>query len=380
MYLKLALFFLIILIYEPLFSQSSSIKSDSTLTIPKEDKVAKLIEKVFKYAPLPFAGYSTETSTLFGITKYNGFKIKSDVLADSLIQPSSVLLYFYYTMNNQYKIYSNIDLMHGDNRFNSKLEFLLLDYPSLYFGVGNNTNEKDEVLIDFKNFMFSPSFDYNFYEKMYIGGKYTFNNYIDVKPVEDDTLIRDKNITDNEGIQSAIGLRFIREKRDNRIRANNGSYLFISFDIYNHIIGSEHDYTSFLMDYRKYYSPIPKLTIAGQFYTEIKSGDVPIQSMALLGGTERMRGIYENRYRDKTMSMAQLEVRFPIFWIISGTAFTGIGQVAPTYGDFKMDGFKFGYGAGLRLLIDEATNSVLRFDISFRKDGHSIFVGFNEAF
>ncbi|RLD40429.1 MAG: hypothetical protein DRI86_15260 [Bacteroidetes bacterium] len=49
-------------------------------------------------------------------------------------------------------------------------------------------------------------------------------------------------------------------------------------------------------------------------------------------------------------------------------------------GDFKMDGFKFGYGAGLRLLIDEATSSVLRFNISFREDGHSIFIGFNEAF
>jgi len=41
---------------------------------------------------------------------------------------------------------------------------------------------------------------------------------------------------------------------------------------------------------RKYITPIPQLTIAGQFYSEIKTGDVPIQSMAVLGGTERMRG------------------------------------------------------------------------------------------
>jgi len=373
-----SIFFLFIFSFA--YSQSNKQAKDSTITPQKEDKVAKIIEKVFKYAPLPFAGYSTETSTVFGITKYNGFKIKSSILPDSLIQPSSVLLYGYYTMNKQYKVYANIDLMHGDNKFNSKFEFLLLDYPSLYFGIGNNTSEDDEVLIDFKNIMVSPSFDYNFYEKMYIGGKYTFNNFINVKPVEDDSLIRDKNITDNEGIQSGLGLRFIREKRDNRIRARNGSYIFASFDVYSHILGSEHNYTSFLMDLRKYYTPIPQLTIAGQFYTEIKGGDVPIQSMAVLGGTERMRGIYENRYRDKTVSMAQIEFRFPIIWIVSGTAFTGIGQVAPSYGDFKMDGFKYGYGAGLRLLIDEATSSVLRFDISFREGGHSIFIGFNEAF
>ncbi len=375
--IKKTLLLLILLSFSyNLFSQ----KQDISPVGIKKDKVASIIEKVFKYFPLPFAGYSTETSTVFGITKYNGFKIKSHKLADSLIQPSSVLLYGYYTLNNQYKIYTNIDLMHGANKFNSKFEFLLLDYPSLYFGIGNNTKEDNKILIDFKNIMLSPSFDYNFYEQMYIGAKYTFNNFIDVKPIEIDTLIRDKNITDNEGVQSAIGIRFIRENRDNRIRARAGSYVSISFDAFTHLLGSAHDYTSFVMDLRKYYTPDPRITIAGQFYTEIKSGDVPIQSMAVLGGTERMRGIYENRYRDKTVSMAQLELRFPIFWIIGGTTFADLGQVAPSYGDYTADGFKYGYGAGLRLLIDKETSSVLRFDLSFREDGHSIFIGFNEAF
>ncbi len=362
------------------FSQNKGNKQFANRGESKKYKVAKVIEKVFKYAPLPFAGYSTETSTVFGITKYNGFKIKSKTLADSLIQPSSILLYGYYTLNKQYKIYTNIDLMHASNRFNSKLEFLLLDYPSLYFGIGNSTSENKSVLVDFKNIMISPSFDYNFYEKMYIGTKYTFNNFVDVKPLGDDTLLRDRLITDNEGVQSGIGLRFIRENRDNRIRARKGSYILVSYDIYSHIIGSKFDYTSLTIDLRKYVTPIPQLTITGQFYSELKTGNVPIQSMALLGGTERMRGIYENRYRDKALTMAQIEFRFPIVWIIGGTAYTGMGQVAPGYGDFSIKGFKYAYGAGLRLLIDEATSSVLRFDISFRNDGHSVFIGFNEAF
>ena len=361
------------------FSQNVNNNADST-NVQSEDKVAELIEKVFKYAPLPFVGYSTETSTVFGITKYNGFKIKSINLADSLIQPSSVLLYGYYTANKQYKINMNIDLMHGGNKYNSKLDFLYLYYPSLYFGIGNSTTEDESILVDFKNFLVSPSFDYNFYDNMYMGVKYTYNNYIDVKPAGEDTLLRDALITDNEGVQSGIGLRFIREKRDNRIRARKGSYIFMSYDMFGKNLGSEHSYNSFVLDARKYTTPIPQLTIAGQLYSEIKVGDVPIQSMAVLGGTERMRGIYENRYRDKTVIMSQLELRFPIIWIIGGTAFGGLGQVAPTYSDYKFDEFNYGYGAGLRLLIDEKTSSVLRFDVSFRDGGHSIFVGFNEAF
>jgi len=42
--------------------------------------------------------------------------------------------------------------------------------------------------------------------------------------------------------------------------------------------------------------------------------------------------------------------------------------------------FKYGYGTGFRVLIDKATDSVLRFDWSFRKGGHGSFIGFNEAF
>ncbi len=347
---------------------------------PKEDKLAKTIEKVFKYSPLPFAGYSTETSTVFGITKYNGFKIKNDNLSDSLIQPSSILIYGYYTLNKQYKIYANIDLMTGANKYNTKLEFLILDYPSLYFGIGNNSNEENQILIDFKNILVSPSLDYNFFKNLYIGSKYIYNNFIDVKPVNNDTLSRDENITNNEGVQSGIGLRFFKEGRDNRIRAKRGMYLLISYDIFNEILGSKHNYNTFLIDARNYITPIPQLTIASQFYTEIKDGDVPIQSMAVLGGTERMRGVYENRYRDKTVLTGQLELRFPIVWIVGGTVFGGMGQVGPTYKSYKIDNFKYGGGFGLRLLIDEQTSSVLRFDVSFRKGGHGIFIGFNEAF
>jgi len=360
--------------------QGDTIPSKNT-TGEGDDKVSQLIEKVFKYAPLPFAGYSTETNLVLGITKYNAFKIRDGIMPDSLIQPSSILAYAYYTLNDQYKFYTNIDLMHGGNRFNSKLEFLFLDYPSLYFGIGGDSKEEDKLLIDFKNFKLAPSFDYNFYERMYIGGKYIFNNYIDVKVIGDSSGTETaKLIQENEGIQSGAGLTFYREKRNNRLRATKGSYLYISSDFYTEYLGSKFNYTSTIVDLRKYITPISKLTIAGQFYSEIKTGDVPIQSLAVLGGTERMRGIYENRYRDKTVVMSQVELRFPIVWILSGVAFGGMGQVSDKFKNYTMSGFKYGYGAGLRLLIDKSTSSVLRFDISFREDGHSIFIGFNEAF
>lgn len=362
----------------PSSNQFSLMPPDSAEEVNFADKTQNFIEKAFKYFPLPFGGYATETSWVLGITKYNAWKFKSTTLPDSIIQPSSVIAYFYFTGEHQYKFDVEIDLMHHSNKYNSKFDFIFLDYPSLYFGLGNDNERDSGYLVDYKNLLISPTFFINVYENIYVGGKYTFNNFIDVKNLVSRT--NDSLIQLNEGIQSGLGIHIYRESRNNRIRATKGSYLNVGYDNYGSYLGSDFDFGTFMLDYRKYFTPIPKLTIASQLYSELTHGDIPIQSMPVVGGAYMMRGVYENRYRDKQMLMAQMELRFPLFWIISGATYAGIGQVAPEISDFTFDQFHLGYGAGFRILIDEATSSVLRFDFSFDKDGHSIFIGFNEAF
>jgi len=367
------------IIFSILFCMGASAQTDE----PKKekssaDKTQEIIQKAFKYFPIPFAGYATETGLVLGVTKYNAFKIKGKILPDSMIKTSSILAYVYYTQEHQYKVYLNADIMHSDNKFNSKFEFLLLDYPSYYFGVGNENNFDSSYLVDFKNVMIAPSVSYNVYEKIYLGAKYTFNNFINVESLNKE--IGDSAIKVNEGLQSGFGLHLTREARNNRITATKGSYLFASYDFYASAFGSEFNYSQFSLDYRYYYSPIKRLTIASQLYTTISSGDVPIQSMPVVGGAYRMRGVYEARYRDNNMLMAQFELRFPIIWIISGATYVGMGQVSEHIKDYKFSDFHYGYGAGLRLLIDKTTSSVLRFDYSFGPAGNTIFIGFNEAF
>ncbi|MCK5857524.1 MAG: BamA/TamA family outer membrane protein, partial [Bacteroidales bacterium] len=266
----------------PMASQFSLLPVDSTKEISFADKTQNFIEFAFKYFPLPFGGYATETSWVLGITKYNAWKFKSATLSDSLIQPSSVIIYYYFTGEHQYKFDVNIDLMHHSNKYNSKFDFVFLDYPSLFFGLGNENERDSGYMVDYKNLMLTPTFYYNVYENIYIGAKYTFNNFIDVKNLisrSDDSLIQL-----NEGIQSGLGFHMYRESRDNRIRANKGSYLNVGYDYYGKYLGSDFNFGAFVLDYRKYYTPIPQLTLAGQFYSELTHGDIPIQSMPVVGG------------------------------------------------------------------------------------------------
>ena len=275
------------------------------------DKTQMFIEKAFKYSPLPFAGYATETGLVLGITKYNAFKFKSDILPDSIIQPSSILAYAYFTQKNQYKFYLITDFMQHDNKINSKFEFMFMDYPSYFFGFGNENDFDSSYLVDFKNILIAPSVSYNVVKKLYVGVKYTYNNFINIESI--DGQIGDTTLYENEGIQSGIGLIVLREARDNRIRATKGSFLSASYDVYSKAFGSKFNYTQLSIDYRYYFTPYKKIIIASQLYTTLSTGDVPIQSMPVVGGAYRMRGIYENRFRDRNMMMAQVEARFPIW-------------------------------------------------------------------
>jgi hypothetical protein len=123
-----------------------------------------------------------------------------------------------------------------------------------------------------------------------------------------------------------------------------------------------------------------KNTFAIQFYGESTYGDVPFQSLAWLGGGEKMRGYFNGRYMDKSMYVLQGEYRerFHPRWTAAG--FGAIGEVA----DFPLSFFenpKVSFGGGMRFKMLKNNPTVLRFDIGFDKNGRNgLYFGVNEAF
>ena len=357
-------------------------KSDTASDQSKLDDFNKKMEKIVRVFPLPVVSYSAETDWLFGLTKINSFRIGAEDQYDESIQPSQVTGLLYMTLNKQYKAVLTSDLVFSENKWESFTQIMFINFPSYYFGVGDDTKEKNKCWVDTENFAIEQSIVYQLNESYYIGVKYLFNNYLKVDTAvnAEDCIFDYENLKKNEGIQSGIGLRARYDTRDNRLSARKGSAIYFEFMNYGKWIGSEFEYNSFTIDLRKFITPIKGLTLAGQLYTEIKIGNIPIQSLSLMGGDNMMRGIYHGRFRDKTMIEGQVEVRFPIFWIFSGTVFTGLGEVAPQFNSYTWDGIKWTYGAGIRLVVNEATRSNLRFDIGFFEQKPLFFFTYSEAF
>ncbi len=342
------------------------------------DKVEGIIHDVFKYAPLPAVSYAVETRWTFGLVKYNAFRIPSRVLPDSLVKNSTVTVLATYSLNKQYNFSVAFDLMHGANRWNSVFRFGVRGFPSLFYGVGNDTRLEDGVLTDFRNIAFSPGLYYDLGAGNFVGGKYLFSHYSRVEAI--DSVPDEGYFRANEGLISGVELRYLYDSRDHRVSTHRGFFLEATWALVAPFLGSDFDYQTFALDLRGFLTPWSRVTLATQWYATFQSGEVPIQALAYVGSNDRLRGYYSRRFRDKSAVGGQAEVRFPLFWIVSGAAFAGMGQVAPRVSAIQWSGFHYAGGGGLRVLFDRASRSVLRFDVSFSEEGHTYFLGFGEAF
>ncbi len=355
---------------------------DTTSTKSKLDDFNKKMERYVQIFPIPMASYSSETDWLIGLTKINSFRIGAEDQYDESIQPSQITALVYFTLNKQYKAVVTSNLIFGNNKYESFTQIMFVDFPNYYFGVGDYTKLEDMCWVETEHLSFEQSFGYRFNKKWYAGIRYNYDNYYKVDSVPDTEVCSFdfSELEKNKGVQSGLGFKISRETRDNRLNAQKGSFLFFEFMNYGKWIGSKFEYNSMIFDYRKFITPKKWLTIAGQLYAEAKFGNVPVQSLALMGGDNRMRGIYIGRFRDKTMIEGQVELRFPIYWIFSGTIFSGLGEVSPDLGAYTWRGIKWTYGAGLRLSVNEATRSNVRFDVGFFEHKPLFFFTFSEAF
>ena len=342
------------------------------------DRMEMTIEKIFRYVPLPAGGYSTETSWYFGLVKYNTFRVRSRILPDSLVESSKVMVAGTYSLNGQYTFSGDLDLVFGANRFTSQLKLQVKGFPSFFYGVGNDTRKEDGILTDFRNFEFTPVLNYDIRNRNFIGVKLTLNNYSRVEPL--DSVPDEIPYRENEGLQSGLGVRYFFDSRDDRIRTERGLYLFTSFDLIGKYLGSDFDFHTFSLDLRGFITPWSGVTFAGQVLSRLQGGDVPVQSLAFVGGNYMLRGYYSRRFRDKSSVAAQMEVRFPIYWIVSGVVYGGLGQVAPACREMQWNAFHYAGGGGIRVIFDKRSRSAIRFDVSFSGEGHTFFLGFGEAF
>lgn len=103
--------------------------------------------------------------------------------------------------------------------------------------------------------------------------------------------------------------------------------------------------------------------------------------MCLFGSKAALRGYPTGRYRDRASWAAQVELRRRVSKRWGGTAFLGVGGIAPSASGLLGEGNVLpAAGIGVRYLPFKDNDVHLRLDVAAGKNDYGVYLGIGEAF
>lgn len=326
---------------------------------------------------LPLVFLTPETSWGFGAASVYTFRLKGE---PSISRPSQLQLGGAYTLENQLLLYLPFQVFAQEERYNVYGELGYYRYNYFFFGIGN-------VPVDAQGELFGlayPRIRLNAARRTlgdwYLGLRYQLDD-MRVYDLAPGGLLETGEPTGNSGgLFSALGPLALLDKRDNVFYPVEGHYLELGVLQSGQLWGSDFDFTKVIVDARKYWGNGKESVLALNAYLELNSGQPPFTHLALVGGTRRMRGYYEGRFRDRQMAVLQGEYRFPLFWRLKGTVFGGLANVADRPIDFQLSNTRWATGLGLRFLLLKAEKAHVRLDYGFGRNTSGFYLTVGEAF
>lgn len=253
-------------------------------------------------------------------------------------------------------------------------------FPSEFYGIGNDTELADREPYVFDGLEFTLSPMGRVVGDLYAGGIVT-GEFNDLRQAEAGGLLETRAVRGASGGRTlGLGVASKYDTRDSTLNATRGELLSFDLALFRPTWGSQFTYESARLDARKFVTVWPGHVLAAELYLGVQHGEPPYFALHELGGTYKLRGHYEGRYRDQQLWLTQIEYRFPLFWRVGGVGFAGVGNVARRLSDLFADLPKPAGGVGLRLLLDRGTRINLAFDYGVSSDQDGFYVNLGEVF
>lgn len=338
-------------------------------------------EKKFDVSFIGGPHYSSDTKLGLGIVAAGVYNTHR---GDTLTPDSNVSLFGDITTTGFWLLG-----IRGNNIFKTekwRIDYTLYFYsfPSEFWGIGYSMGDDDGNMCKYMRYqaevkadiMFSvagnlyvgPSVGFKFIQ----GRKFTENSY-GVNGME--MLNGEKRITNYFGAGAAITY----DSRDFIPNAYEGFYINMVqktlFDFSNKPFFN----TTITFDYYQKAWRGAVFAFDANTVLQYGPGDVPWTMKSTIGGSNRMRGYYEGRYRDDNSLQLQVEYRQKIYNRHGIVLWGGCGTVWGKGSNFNMRNFLPNFGIGYRWEFKKRMN--VRLDYGFGKNGQSGFLfSINEAF
>ncbi len=280
-----------------------------------------------------------------------------------------------------------------ENKFNILGDTRFLVYPQFTWGLGGNSNNTTRVLVNYKYIRFYQSVLKKVMPFIYAGIGYAMDYHINIKTI-DDTVGLQKFTGYNAGtaigqnsFSSGILLNLLYDSRVNTINPASGCYTAIVFRTNQQFLGSNTDWNSLNVDWRKYLAfrkDRQDVLALWAYYWTVLNKNVPyldLPSIGLDSYQRSGRGFDQNRYRGEGLIDLEAEYRRDITanGLFGFVVFANINSVT------ELDKYQFAYwhpaaGLGLRIKFNKLSGTNVAIDYAASKGFSCFYVNLGEVF
>jgi hypothetical protein len=278
-----------------------------------------------------------------------------------------------------------------DNKWNFIGDYRYLIYPEYTYGLGSNSEYKDQTLVHYKQFRFHQSVLRKLFSYVVAGGGVYLDYHYDISEQSQELTKKYVILYDEppatSSVSNSLVVNLAFDSRQNSLNPQQGVFVDMVFRHTPTWMGSTYQWQSIYTDFRTYYSFNPKrqnLIAARAFYWDVFSGKCPYLDLpaTLWDPYYRAgRGYYQARFRGDAMGYIEGEYRFDIttngLW--GGTVFANAQTLRnPATGEFGR--VAPAVGAGVRLKFNKFSGTNITFDAGVGRESWNWFVGMGEYF
>jgi outer membrane protein assembly factor BamA len=320
-----------------------------------------------------------ETGWMFGGVTCLTFRVNK---ADTVSRTSNMQALVLYSVNKQLVTVLNGTTYFANEKYILNHRFSYSYFPDKFWGMGRQTPESAMELYQFKQYFLYLHGMRKVAKNLFAGALYEQQRVMKVN-YEKSGVFDEQKIPGRKGYRvSGLGVSATYDSRNNAFSPNKGRFVQATAKHFFSAIGSDFEFTNLVQDLRQYIPVYKKNVLALQLYNCMNlGGDIPLRSLAALGGDNCMRGYYSGRYRDKQQIALQAEWRMPVYGRWGIVAFGSTGDVARKVMGYDFRGMKYAYGAGARFALNKQEKLNLRLDYGFTSDkNQGFYLQLGEAF
>lgn len=324
--------------------------------------------KKVHYLIIPLLFRSPETRWATGITGSVSFKTSHK--HDSLTRTSTIQAIAMFTQRHQNVQAIDATIYFPKEKYIFYLQLSHSYFPDKYWGMGSNTTDIQKEDYAFNQIYFFPHLKKKIAKDVFVGMLYEYQKVFDIKYKQNGIYDTTVYFGKTDYVVSGLGASVCYDTRNSSYWPTKGILVQGSFTDFNSYLGSTYNDLKTIVDIRYFKKVFKNTVFAGQVYNYSNDGQAPIRELAMLGGSNNLRGLYQGRYRDDNMTTLIGEYRIPIYKRFSSCIFGGIGDVYKKLKDVTARSFKHSYGAGIRVAILPKEKLNIRIDYGF-SDRHN---------